>query len=60
METIKIAYFAFGGIVKWIQKIQRTIAQFKQPLASALGQTIQTQIHFARQCIVRTFVQALF
>lgn len=60
METIEITYFAFGGIVQRIHEIQRTIAQPNQPLASTFGQTIQTQIHLTRQCIVCTVVQVLF
>lgn len=60
METIEITYFAFGGVVEWIHKIQRTVTQFNQPLATAFTQTIHTQIHLTRQCIVFALVIIVF
>lgn len=60
METIEIAYFAFGGVVEWIHKIQRTITQSNQRLTSTFGEAIQTQIDLTRKCVVRTFVQVVF
>lgn len=59
METMEIAYFAFGGVVDGIHEVQRTIAQSNHPSTPAFGQTIQTQILLVGQCIVGVFVQLI-